>query len=124
MRDRIYVLLFSWLCMSQRFCSVEAAVPDDQGRPSPWKLAQLFRRNNSGRRLPKKQDGFTILEETLVYSGWRTIVQRKVKMRNGKVVDFDVSATYHVVVEPAFTIYYYVRLIILSCIAVFTCLPS
>ncbi|KAG7370916.1 hypothetical protein IV203_019486 [Nitzschia inconspicua] len=32
---------------------------------------------------------FEILDETIVYSGWRTILQRKVQMRNGKVVDFD-----------------------------------
>jgi hypothetical protein len=37
-------------------------------------------------------DAFTILDETPMYSGWRTIVKRKVRMRNGKVVDFDVSA--------------------------------
>lgn len=36
-----------------------------------------------------ESSSFEILDETLVYSGWRTIVQRKVKMRNGKVVDFD-----------------------------------
>ena len=38
------------------------------------------------------EDGFTILEEKLMYSGWRTIVRRKIRMRNGKVVDFDVSS--------------------------------
>ena len=32
---------------------------------------------------------FEILDEKIVYSGWRTINQRKVRMRNGKVVDFD-----------------------------------
>lgn len=40
---------------------------------------------------PSTSDAFTILDETLMYSGWRTIVKRKVRMRNGKVVDFDVS---------------------------------
>ena len=33
--------------------------------------------------------GFEILGETIVYSGWRTIVQRRVRMRNGKTADFD-----------------------------------
>lgn len=32
---------------------------------------------------------FEILEETVAYSRWRTITQRKVRMRNGKIVDFD-----------------------------------
>jgi ADP-ribose pyrophosphatase YjhB (NUDIX family) len=32
---------------------------------------------------------FQIVDETVVYSGWRTILQRKVRMRNGKTVDFD-----------------------------------
>lgn len=30
-----------------------------------------------------------ILNEKIVYSGWRTILRRTVQMRNGKVVDFD-----------------------------------
>lgn len=30
-----------------------------------------------------------ILEETVAYSGWRTVIQRKVQMRNGRIVDFD-----------------------------------
>ena len=33
--------------------------------------------------------GFEIIDEKTVYSGWRTILNRKVRMRNGKVVDFD-----------------------------------
>lgn len=41
-------------------------------------------------------EDFQILEEKLVYSGWRTITQRKVRMRNGKVVDFDVSCSWMV----------------------------
>jgi hypothetical protein len=36
-------------------------------------------------------EDFEILDEKLVYSGWRTITQRKIRMRNGKVADFDVS---------------------------------
>eukprot|EP00980_Cylindrotheca_fusiformis_P015062 scaffold4157_cov136-Cylindrotheca_fusiformis.AAC.12 len=32
---------------------------------------------------------FEILDETVAYSRWRTITQRKVRMRNGNVVDFD-----------------------------------
>lgn len=34
---------------------------------------------------------FEILEDRVVYSRWRVLTQRKVRMRNGKVVDFDVS---------------------------------
>ena len=36
-------------------------------------------------------DGFEILEETVAYSGWRTLIQRTVRMRNGQIVNFDVS---------------------------------
>lgn len=36
-------------------------------------------------------EDFEILEDKVVYSGWRTITQRTVRMRNGKVVTFDVS---------------------------------
>lgn len=36
-------------------------------------------------------DSFEILEEKVVYSGWRTIVQRMIRLRNGKVANFDVS---------------------------------
>jgi hypothetical protein len=39
-------------------------------------------------------DGFEILEETIAYSGWRTLIQRTVRMRNGKIVNFDVSRNY------------------------------
>lgn len=34
-------------------------------------------------------DTFEILDETVAYSGWRTITKRKVRMRNGKIVNFD-----------------------------------
>jgi ADP-ribose pyrophosphatase YjhB (NUDIX family) len=37
----------------------------------------------------ENEKDFEILDEKTVYSGWRTIVQRKVRMRNNKVVDFD-----------------------------------
>lgn len=37
------------------------------------------------------QDDFEILEDKVVYNGWRTITQRTVRMRNGKIVTFDVS---------------------------------
>ena len=39
-------------------------------------------------------DDFEILEDKVVYSGWRTVTQRKVRMRNGKVVTFDVSFSF------------------------------
>jgi hypothetical protein len=39
-------------------------------------------------------NAFEILEEKVAYSGWRTVTQRTVRMRNGKVVDFDVSLRY------------------------------
>lgn len=38
---------------------------------------------------PPPPPGIEILDEELVYSGWRTILKRRVKMRNGKVCDFD-----------------------------------
>jgi len=41
--------------------------------------------NDSG----SSSNGFEIVDEKLAYSGWRTIIQRKVRMRNGKIVDFD-----------------------------------
>jgi hypothetical protein len=36
-------------------------------------------------------DEFEILEETVAYSGWRTLIQRTVRMRNGQIANFDVS---------------------------------
>lgn len=42
---------------------------------------------NSDAALPPS--GFEILKETIVYSGWRTILRRRVRMRNGKTADFD-----------------------------------
>lgn len=33
--------------------------------------------------------GAEILSEETVYSGWRTIVKRRVRLRNGKIADFD-----------------------------------
>lgn len=62
------------------------------GRPSF--LSKLFRRETYG-GMPKKRDGFEIMDEKLVYSGWRTIIQRQIKMRNGKIVEFDVRTTSH-----------------------------
>ena len=38
---------------------------------------------------PIPPSGIEIVDETLVYSGWRTILKRTVKMRNGKLVEFD-----------------------------------
>jgi hypothetical protein len=40
-----------------------------------------------------KGKDFEILDEKVVYSRWRTVLQRKVKMRNGKIVDFDLVGT-------------------------------
>ena len=37
----------------------------------------------------EEASSFEILEDTIAYSGWRTITKRKVRMRNGKIVDFD-----------------------------------
>ena len=34
-----------------------------------------------------------IIQDTEVYRGWRTITQRKVRMKTGKIVDYDVSRT-------------------------------
>ncbi len=72
------------------FFFVEAAVRDKQSHSSTSFIRGLFRRGGDG-GLPEEQDGFQILEERLAYSGWRTIIKRKVRMRNGKIVDFDVS---------------------------------
>mmetsp|Transcript_61329 Transcript_61329/g.70475 ORF Transcript_61329/g.70475 Transcript_61329/m.70475 type:complete len:274 (+) Transcript_61329:105-926(+) len=49
--------------------------------------------NNDSNRAPISEDSirndFEIIDEKTVYSGWRTIIQRKVRMRNNKVVNFD-----------------------------------
>ena len=34
--------------------------------------------------------GFDIVDEEVVYRGWRTITRRKIRMRNGQIFDFDV----------------------------------
>jgi NUDIX domain len=75
------VLLMLWL----------SSVAESSSRTS-W-LSRFLRRERGSTTATTTttNDGFTILEETLMYSGWRTIVKRKVRMRNGKVVDFDVS---------------------------------
>ena len=69
--------------------SLPTAVEADAGRQSFF--SKLFGRRRGG-SVPRTRDGFEILEEKLAYSGWRTIVQRTVRMRNGKIADFDVSA--------------------------------
>ena len=88
-------LLLSISCIVNH--SVQAAAPvvpsEHQSKRSSasswWSILRLFRRSKLG-EIPTKRDGFEVLDESVVYSGWRTIVQRKVKMRNGNVVDFDV----------------------------------
>jgi hypothetical protein len=42
-------------------------------------------------------DDIEILEEKTVYKNWRTIIQRTVRLRNGKIANFDVriSSTLH-----------------------------
>lgn len=92
MKNLLDFLLTSMVCLSCVAVNSAAGPEELAGRPasSSWRFPQIFGRSTGGQRLPRKRDGFEILEETLAYSGWRTIVQRKVKMRNGKVVDFDV----------------------------------
>jgi len=46
--------------------------------------------NNNDNPNNTNEDGFTILKETVMYNGWKTIVNRQIRMRNGKVGDFDV----------------------------------
>ena len=36
-------------------------------------------------------DEYSIVDEKVVYSRWRTVTQRKVRYPNGNIVDFDVS---------------------------------
>ena len=36
-------------------------------------------------------DKYSIVEEKVVYSRWRTVTQRKVRYPKGNIVDFDVS---------------------------------
>jgi len=38
---------------------------------------------------PPSGNSFEILDKTIVYNGWRTILQHRVRMRNGKTADFD-----------------------------------
>ena len=38
------------------------------------------------------QAGYKILSEEIVYERWRKVIQRKVQMPNGKIVDYDVRA--------------------------------
>ena len=41
----------------------------------------------------QEDDIFEIVDEKVVYSRWRTVIQRDVRMRNGKVVGFDLVGT-------------------------------
>ena len=40
---------------------------------------------------PTSRTGYKILSEEIVYERWRKVIQRKVQMPNGKIVDYDVS---------------------------------
>lgn len=53
-------------------------VPLDAAPPSPPRVG-----------VPDGEGPYHILDETVAYSGWRTIHRRRVRMRNGRVVDFD-----------------------------------
>jgi hypothetical protein len=55
--------------------------------PSSWLQSKTLLTTRGGGN--NDESSFEILEETVAYSGWRTITQRKVRMRNGKIVDFD-----------------------------------
>ena len=37
--------------------------------------------------------GYTILSDKVVYSRWRSVISRVVRMPNGKEVDYDVSSS-------------------------------
>jgi hypothetical protein len=65
--------------------------------PNSWfsrTLAQRGGGHEDASNNNNNNNAFEILEEKVVYSGWRTVTQRTVQMRNGKVADFDVSLRY------------------------------
>lgn len=47
-------------------------------------------------------DDIEILEEKVVYKNWRTIIQRNVRLRNGKIVNFDVRTIHTVHQYPQY----------------------
>jgi hypothetical protein len=64
-------------------CIVEAL----SSVPSSWLQSKTLLTTRGGGK--DDESSFEIMEETVAYSRWRTITQRKVRMRNGKIVDFD-----------------------------------
>lgn len=86
----ILFLVVSFLvnCVIEAFCTIPPSLPSKIYGNSEKKTLQKTR--GGGAKNPDEDDSsFQILDEKVAYSRWRTIVQRKVKMRNGKVVDFD-----------------------------------
>lgn len=81
----ILYLIASFL--AQRIIGVLSTVPPSPPPPSKHQVRSIVPKLPRGGA--KDGDDFEILDETVAYSRWRTIVQRKVRMRNGKVVDFD-----------------------------------
>ncbi|KAL3937139.1 MAG: hypothetical protein SGBAC_007677, partial [Bacillariaceae sp.] len=86
----ILFLIVSFLvnCVIEALCTIPPSLPSKNSAKSIQTPLQM-----RGGANPSADDepssSFEILDETVAYSRWRTIVQRKVKMRNGKVVDFD-----------------------------------
>lgn len=75
-------------CVIEAYCTVPNSLPSKNyagSKAAPRRAINL----RGGDSNDDSSSGFQILGETVAYSRWRTIVQRKVKMRNGKVVDFD-----------------------------------
>jgi hypothetical protein len=57
---------------------------------SPLRNQLLGLELRGGDQNNSSSDGFEILEESVAYSGWRTLIQRTVRMRNGQIANFDV----------------------------------
>lgn len=69
-------------CVIEAFCAIPPSLPSKNYADDSMARILTIRGGS-------KDEDFEILDEKVAYSRWRTIVQRKVKMRNGKVVDFD-----------------------------------
>lgn len=78
-------------CIIQALCTIPPSLPSKTNpTQSTFQTPTQKGRGGGGTGGDSPADSsFEILDEKVVYSRWRTIVQRKVKMRNGKVVDFD-----------------------------------
>ena len=48
---------------------------------------------------PTHPPGYTVVKERLAYNGWRTVIQKDVKMKSGKTVTFDVSRYKRIIVD-------------------------